>query len=96
MAAGLFNDLLHGGDEDYEKIHKRDKDRNFLFKLDDGVFLKIPKGRVLSILGAAAENISKGKDGDWSGFIGLVGEQISPVNPFTSNIASAWLRYGGQ
>ena len=41
-----------------------DKDTNYLFKLRDGLWLKIPKGRTLSLMGMAADRAGDLLKGD--------------------------------
>ena len=89
FAPALLNGLLYHDDEEWKQIRQRDKDVNFLFKIKNGLWLKIPKGRTLSVLGMPVERIkdqvTEG-EADWAGFISTAAGQLAPENPFTSNI----------
>ena len=93
VAPSLLNALLYDDDEDWEDLKDSDKDTNYLFKIGDGLWLKIPKGRELSILGMTADRIGDivdGKEVDWGDFIATVGNQVAPANPLEQNILKAW------
>lgn len=93
VAPTIINGLLYSDDEDWEDLKDSDKDTNYLFKIGDGVWLKVPKGRELSILGMAADriqDIAKGENVNWSDFITTVGNQVAPANPLRQNILAAW------
>ena len=93
IAPTLLNALLYSDDDDWEDLKDSDKDTNYLFKIKDGLWLKIPKGRELSILGMTADRVQdivNGKDVDWGDFIATVGNQVAPSNPLRSNILAAW------
>lgn len=93
IAPTLLNALLYDDDDEWEDLKDSDKDTNYLFKIKDGLWLKIPKGRELSILGMTADRIQdivNGKDVDWGDFIATVGNQVAPSNPLRSNILAAW------
>ena len=90
----VLNNLLYGDDDEWEDLKESDKDTNYLFKIKGGIWLKIPKGRELSILGMTADriqDISNGKDVDWGDFITTVGNQVAPANPLKTNIVSAFV-----
>ncbi len=102
----LLNGLLWGDDDEWDLIKQRDKDLNYLFKVKDGVWLKVPKGRVLSVLGMAGHRIQQeiqGEDADWGEFIATASSQVSPTNPLTNNIVTPFVGvasnrnwYGGE
>lgn len=92
IAPALLNSLLYHDDEEWDDLRDSDKDTNYLFKLGNGTWLKIPKGRELSLLGIMADRIGDavhGKDVDLIATINTMGNQVAPANPLTSNIASA-------
>ena len=92
VAPALLNSLLYHDDEEWDDLRDSDKDTNYLFKLGNGTWLKIPKGRELSLLGITADRIGdavQGKDVDLIATINTMGNQVAPANPLTSNIASA-------
>ena len=94
----LLNELLYHDDEEYAMISDRQKDRNFLFRLGDstaedpGLWLKIPRGRVVSVIGAAGNMVYRMFDqdpdtkADWAELFTLASEQIAPVSPMEANI----------
>lgn len=92
VAPSLLNALLYHDDEEWDDLRDSDKDTNYLFKLGNGTWLKIPKGRELSLLGITADRIGdalRGEDVDLIATINTMGNQVAPANPLTSNIASA-------
>lgn len=94
IAPKLLNALMYEDDKDYQIINDREKDTNYLFKIDDGLFVKIPIGRVNSLFGMTADKVrqaAKGQEVDWAGFVSTAASQMLPANPFTSNIASQFL-----
>lgn len=85
----VLNHLLLGDDEDYEDLPDYVKDTYYLFKIGNNKFLRIPKGRVLSIFGSAARRTleySEGNKDSFNGFIDTVKNQMAPNNPFSDNI----------
>lgn len=106
ISVGLLNDLLNGDDEDYENLNQRDKDNNYILRIGEGRFLKLPKGRVVAALGTIASRTKASMQGDekaWEGTVGTVMEMVSPYQNMTSTIFSAFQEaktnttwYGGQ
>lgn len=92
IAPTLLNALLYHDDEEWDDLRDSDKDTNYMFKLKDGIWLKLPKGRELSLLGITADRVTdavKGEDVDILATLNTMGNQVAPANPLTSNIASA-------
>lgn len=92
VAPALLNSLLYHDDEEWDELRDSDKDTNYMFKLGNGVWLKIPKGRELSLLGITADRITdaiKGEKVDILATLNTMGNQVAPANPLTSNIFSA-------
>lgn len=92
VAPALLNSLLYHDDEEWDELRDSDKDTNYMFKLGNGTWLNIPKGRELSLLGITVDRIGdaiQGKDVDLIATINTMGNQVAPANPLTSNIASA-------
>ena len=92
IAPTLINALLYHDDEEWDDLRDSDKDTNYMFKLKDGIWLKIPKGRELSLLGITADRVAdavQGKDVDLIATLNTMGNQVAPANPLTTNIASA-------
>lgn len=92
IAPSLLNALLYNDDDEWEDLRDSDKDTNYMFKLGNGYWLKIPKGRELSVFGIAADRVYdalRGEDVDVLSTVNTVGSQVAPANPLTSNIFSA-------
>lgn len=92
VAPTLLNSLLYHDDEEWDELRDSDKDTNYMFKLGNGVWLKIPKGRELSLLGITADRITdaiKGEKVEILATLNTMGNQVAPANPLTSNIFSA-------
>ena len=51
----LANRLINGDDEDYDKLPYYYKNNYFMIKLDDGQYLRVPKGRVQSLYNVVFE-----------------------------------------
>lgn len=92
IAPSLLNALLYNDDDEWEDLRDSDKDTNYMFKLGNGYWLKIPKGRELSVFGIATDRVYdalRGEDVDVLSTVNTVGSQVAPANPLTSNIFSA-------
>lgn len=92
IAPSLLNALLYHDDDEWDDLRDSDKDTNYMFKLGNGYWLKIPKGRELSLLGITADRVAdavRGEGVDILSTINTMGNQVAPANPLTSNIFSA-------
>lgn len=92
IAPSLINALLYNDDEEWEELRDSDKDTNYMFKLKDGLWLKIPKGRELSVLGIAADRVGdaiRGEDVDIRAMLNTMANQVAPANPLNQNILKA-------
>ena len=91
MVPMILNALLYSDDEDYERLREEDKENNYLFKLPNGTFLKLPRGRMASVYAGFANRMTRimqGKDGDWGGYFKNVVSQVTPVENATRTIFS--------
>jgi len=91
VGPALINDILLSDNEEYKDLDDRTKDGYYLFPQGNGKFIKIPKGRMLSIFGSAARRTleaSKGNEQAFKGFGGFATQQVAPINPFESNLLS--------
>ena len=105
IGVSALNDLLLGDDEEYQSLSIRDKENNYLIKIGDN-FLKLPKGRVLSVFGSLwirGREQAKGNENAWDGYIESMSSAVTPVDSFSRTIFSpitdaktntTW--YGGQ
>ncbi|MBR2070390.1 MAG: hypothetical protein IJ981_03085 [Clostridia bacterium] len=106
IGVSALNDLLNDDDEEYQALSMRDKENYYLFKVGDGKFLKIPKGRVLSVFGSLwlrGKEASKGNGFDFKGWLDSASSAVSPVDNITrtifspfSDVATNTTWYGGQ
>ena len=89
VVPSILNHILLDDDKDYEKLPESTKDLYYLFKTGEGKFIRIPKGRVLSVFGAAARRTLESIEGNedaWKGFKDSVINQVAPNNPLEDNI----------
>ena len=88
-----LNSLLYSDDEDYEDLRETDKENNYLFKIGD-TFIKLPRGRMASVLAGAYNRTVKslfGEDADWAGYLKNASTQMNPVENMARNIFSPFL-----
>jgi len=91
LAPAIINDLMLSDDENYNDLDDRTRDGYYLFPQGDGKFIKIPKGRMLSIFGTAARRTLEATKGNENAFKGMgkfIAQQVAPINPFESNLLS--------
>lgn len=101
VVPALFNELAFGGDdedEDYEALPDYIKDNYYLFKTSDGEFIRIPKGRMLSVFGSAARRtleLMQGEEDAFEGYLKNAYSQVGVQNPMESNIFAPLLQAFG-
>jgi len=91
VAPSLINEMVYKDDPQYQQLYDRDKDINYIIKLGDNEWLKIPKGRVLSLFGATAQRTLRaigGEENAYAGLLKTMSEQVAPISPISSNILS--------
>lgn len=91
IAATALNDLLHDDDEDYNNLSDYVKENNYVLSFGDGNFLKIPKGRVVSVFGGAylrSKWYAQGDEDAWEGYLSNIASAVTPVDNFTRTIFS--------
>ena len=87
----ILNHLVYDDDDDYKALPDYIKDNYYLFKIDndgDKFFLRIPKGRMLSVFGSAARRtleLVQGEQDAFEGFLSNAWEQTGANNPLTDN-----------
>lgn len=88
----LLSQLLWGDDDDYEELSDYVKNNYYLlWKNDDATFVRIPKGRVMSVIQNLFEqplNSLKGDKIDIPEFLELLQNQVLPSDPTENNIFS--------
>lgn len=91
VAPALLNDVLLGDDDEYEELPDYIKDEYYLFKKSDGNFVRIPKGRVLSVIGMTARRTveaTKGNEEAFDNWWSEIVSQMAPNNPLEDNITA--------
>ena len=86
-----INDLLNGDDDDYAALSDYVKENNYCIAIGDGNFIKIPKGRVLSVIASAYTRSKKmiaGDDDAWDGYLKTFMSQVTPVDNISRTIFS--------
>lgn len=105
IAPSVLNHLLLGGlggdaDDDYEALPDYVKDNYYVFKRDNGEFIRIPKGRMISVLGSAARRtleLAQGEKNAFEGFLSNAESQVGSTNPLKENIFSPLIQaYGSE
>ena len=94
VAPGLLNDLMWDDDDEYKDMQDYQKDRYYLFKGKDGNWIRIPKGRAVSIFQSAARRTKYalgGQEDAFKGFGKFASGQVAPNNPFENNIISPFV-----
>ena len=89
----LLNGLLYSDDDEWDDIPDQTKSNYYLFKLGDGYWMKIPRGRALAVFSAGAtyaQEKAKGNDPKFSDVIEVVKSNVAPTDIFNQNIATAW------
>ena len=91
IAPAIINDAMYKDDEEYKEMQDYIKDRYYLFKGKNGDWVRIPKGRAVSVFQSAARRTGYALDGDkdaFKGFVNFASTQVAPNNPFENNIIS--------
>lgn len=106
VVPAIINGILLKDDKDYEDLPEYTKDNYYLFKIGEGKFFRIPKGRVSSVIGGIARRgleTEEGKDVDWKALIDTTINQMAPNNPLTDNVIAPLVQakknetwYGGE
>ena len=105
IAPALVNHLLFGGggpdeDEEYEALPDYIKDNYFLFKMDDGTFVRIPKGRMMAVFGSAGRRTLEflgGEEDAYEGFLENSESQVGMANPFDNFLLAPIIQaYGSE
>lgn len=89
----VLNNLLLDDDEDYKDLKETDKENNYLIKVGD-VFLKLPRGRMASVLAGATNRTIDSINGEekaWKGYLKNVSTQMNPVENMSRTIFSPFM-----
>lgn len=86
----LLMNMIWGDDDDYEELSDYVKNNYYIIgKYDNGEFIRIPKGRVVSVLQAFFQNALNGVEGkkmDLKGFADLIENNLLPSDPNESSL----------
>lgn len=77
----ILNHLFFDDDEEYEALPDYIKDNYYLIKTGDGEFIRIPKGRALSVFGSAGRRTLELADGEEDAFEGYLKNAMSQSGP---------------
>lgn len=94
VAPSIINHLLLDDDDDYKDLPDYVKDSYFLFKTSDNNFIRIPKGRVVSIFGMSARRTLEYANGEKDAFKGMgtqIANQVAPNNPLEDNVVAPFI-----
>lgn len=89
----IANMLVYRDDEEWDDLPDDVKTNYYLYKMDDGIWFKLKKGRTVAILTAGAVytgELLRGDEPSPRELLEVLKENISPTNLFTNNIFSAW------
>lgn len=100
IPALILNNLIWNDDEDYDELQDYVKDNYYIIgKYGDGKFIRIPKGRTVSVIQKIVNNVSEyvNKDKEinidnlakdfWEG-ISFTSDNLAPNNPIDNNVIS--------
>lgn len=86
----LLMNMIWGDDDDYEELSDYVKNNYYIIgKYDNGEFIRIPKGRVVSVLQSFFQNVLNGANGkeiDLKGFADLIENNLLPSDPNESSL----------
>lgn len=90
LPALLFNSLMWDDDEEYDELSDYVKDNYYIVgKYGDGQFVRIPKGRTLSVIQELFEQIGNtvsGEESDWGNVFKMAISNVAPNNPIDNNV----------
>ena len=90
LPALLFNYLMWDDDEEYDELSDYVKDNYYIVgKYGDGQFIRIPKGRTLSVIQELFEqigNTASGEESDWGNVFKMAISNVAPNNPIDNNV----------
>ena len=99
LGANLLNDLIWGDDEEYEELSDYIKNSYYIIgKYGDSNFIRIPKGRVTSVIQKFFEegiDLAKGEKVDVDDLMSLMANQVLPNDPTENNLLSPLIQAFG-
>ena len=97
VAPTMLNDAANDDDDEYKNMQDYLKDNYYLFKGKDGNYIRIPKGRAMSVIGSAyrrTKDLAGGEKDAFKGFTKFASGQVAPNNPFENNIVAPFFAVG--
>ena len=91
MLPEFINGLMYRDDDEWDILDDDTKVNYYLFKGKDGVWVKIPKGRVLAMLSAPVVGTMealRGDDVQWGQLAKTAAGSVAPNNPLETNLLS--------
>lgn len=91
VAPAILSEIMYGDDDEYKDIQDYQKDQYYIIKGEDGKWIRIPKGRAISLVQSATRRSiekSQGRKDAFKGYGQLIENQIAPNNPLDNNIFS--------
>lgn len=93
VPAMILNALLWGDDDEYEELSDYVKQNYWIVgKYGDGNFIRIPKGRMVSVIQESFNQMKHLVTGDGEAdlgqFLEIMGNNIAPNNPIENNVLS--------
>ena len=89
IAPTMLNDAMWDDDDEYEEMQEYQKDNYYLFKGKNGQWIRIPKGRAMSVIGGAfrrGKNYLQGDKDAFKGFGKFAADQVAPNSVVSNNI----------
>lgn len=89
----ILNELMWWDDDEWKDIPANTKANYYLINFGNGIWLKIPKGRAVAVLGTLAvygKEKLDGEDVKFSDVFEVIKSNIAPTDIFNQNIATAW------
>lgn len=89
IAPRLLGNLIYGDDDEWEELRDSDRNANYMFKLKDGLWFKLPRGREVAILATITNAVIdqiRGEDVRWGRTLLDAASQVTPANPLNENI----------
>lgn len=93
IAPTMLNDAMYSDDDEYKELQDYIKDNYYVFKVGN-TWIRIPKGRAMSVIGSASrrtKDYASGESDAFSGFVNFAAGQVAPNNPFENNIIAPFL-----
>ena len=89
VAPTMLNDAMYDDDDEYKELQEYQKDNYYLFKGKDGQWIRIPKGRAMSVIGSAVRRTKEFSLGDkkaFEGFGEFAANQVAPNSVLNNNV----------